>query len=292
MSDKKEKSGCPFGIGAIDESGVVEPSVYKATDLTYNTYLKVPELLKLQVPQSNPAHHDELLFIIIHQAYELWFKLVLHELDRVMEQMSEGEVLKARHHMVRVGEIMRLMVSQIHILETMAPADFLQFRDHLNPASGFQSLQFRALEFVAGLKDERYYGFFKNRPEMLEELKKRAEGPDLRVRFYELLTRLGFKLPPDAAAREGREPADREPMVQALVPVYRNPNDHLPLYLLAESMVDFDQLMGLWREHHVRVVERIIGFKRGTGGSSGVGYLKSTTSKKCFPTLWEVRSQL
>ena len=247
-----------------------EPRAYGATELDYNNYLFIPQLLQLQKPQSEPAHHDEMLFIIIHQAYELWFKLILHELEQAMEHVKKDEVLKAQHFVKRVVEIFRILVPQIHILETMRPVDFLAFRDRLNPASGFQSAQFRELEFFAGLKEERYLAFFKNRPELVEILQKRLDGPDLRTEFLAMLGRKKLEIRP----------------------IYQRPEEHLEVYLFCESLVELDQYLGLWREHHVRVVERIIGFKQGTGGSSGVGYLRSTTSKKCFPELWDVRSEL
>ena len=264
-----------------------EPRVYGSTELTYNTYLKVPELLGLQEPQSKPGHPDELLFIVIHQAYELWFKLILNEFESIKGYLDRDEVLSARHHLHRCVEVMRLLVQQIHILETMTPADFLKFRDLLNPASGFQSLQFRELEFAAGLKDERYLGFFQNRPEMLGALERRLKERDLREVFLDSLKRQGFKVPAQVT-----EPADEEKAIQALLPVYRNPQSNLPLYLFCESLVDFDSQLGHWREHHVKVVERIIGFKRGTGGSSGAEYLESTTTKRCFPFLWKLRTYL
>lgn len=272
------------------------------SDLTYNDYLKIPELLKLQMPQSDPAHHDELLFIIIHQVYELWFKLILHEMENAIRFMNERKVLRAHHFMKRVNEIMKLLVQQIHVLETMTPAEFLEFRDRLMPASGFQSIQFREVEFLAGLKDESYFGHFKNRPEFLEILKRRASQPDLRSAYYDLLHGLGSQLgdrrgmikgpamPVDASKLEAR--GEKEAIIQAILPIYQDQENHLSLYLLSESLVDFDQYFGLWREHHVRVVERIIGFKRGTGGSSGAEYLISTTKKKLFPLLWEVRTYL
>ena len=279
-------TGCPYGAG--------KPSVYAATDLTYQTYLKVPELLGLQLPESNPPHHDEMLFIIIHQAYELWFKLIIHELETAMDFMEQGKVLRAQHFIKRVVEVQKLLVTQIHLLETMTPADFLGFRDRLNPASGFQSLQFRELEFLAGVKDSTYFNYFKNHPKMVEQLKSRFVGRDLRTTYYQLLTRLGYALPLDAAALEtqGDEKA-KEQILQALRLIYESPDDrNLPLYLLSESLLEFDEYLSLWRDHHVKVVERVIGFKRGTGGSGGVEYLRSTTSKKCFPLLWEVRTYL
>jgi tryptophan 2,3-dioxygenase len=279
--------GCPFGAGRV------EPREYGASELSYNDYLKVPELLRLQVPQSDPAHHDEMLFIVIHQAYELWFRMILHEMDATVVQLRKGEVLQAHHFTKRIVAIMKLLVDQIHLLETMTPVDFLEFRDRLMPASGFQSLQFREVEFRAGLKDERYYTFFKNRPEVLAVLQRRYEEPDLREEFYAMLSKQGFKLPANASKREGEgDETVKLEIIEAIRPVYQKPQQNLALYLLAESLVEFDEYLALWREHHVRVVERVIGFKRGTGGSSGVEYLRSTTTKKCFPCLWEVRTHL
>lgn len=286
MSDSKDSvpRGCPMHAN---------PSVYGQGDLTYNDYLKVDDLLGLQVPQSSPAHHDEMLFIVIHQAYELWFKLILHEMENSIAYMQSGEILRAHHFMNRINQIMKLLVQQIHILETMTPAEFLQFRDRLNPASGFQSTQFREVEFLAGLKDERYFQHFKNRPGYISCLEKRLHGTDLRMAFYQLLRDQGFKVPEKAAAVElaGDEKIGEE-VIRAIRPIYQDPAKYTQLYMLSESLVEFDEYLGLWREHHVRVVERVIGHRRGTGGSSGVDYLRSTTVKKCFPWLWEVRTHL
>ena len=266
---------------------------YGRSDLTYNDYLKIGDLLRLQVPQSEPAHHDEMLFIIIHQAYELWFKLILHELGNSIRYMEEREALRAQHFLKRVGEIMKLLVQQIHILETMTPSEFLEFRDRLMPASGFQSTQFREMEFMAGLKEPGYLAYFKNKPDLLKTLQARLDGPDLRSAYYALLIALGYPMPKDAAAREAAgDQKVGEEIIHAIKPIYQKPTDHLPVYLLSESLVEFDEYLGLWREHHVRVVERVIGFKQGTGGSSGVAYLRSTTGRKCFPYLWAVRTHL
>lgn len=270
-----------------------EPNVYEKTDLTYNSYLKVTEMLALQVPQTDPPHHDEMLFIVIHQAYELWFKLILHELDQAMVFMRQNKVLKARHFVNRVVEIMKLLVRQIHILETLEPVEFLQFRHRLMPASGFQSSQFREVEFMCGLKDERYLKFFEKREEELAVLTARMAKPDLRDEYYAMVRRLDFAVPEtvDRKILEDDEAA-REALFKALLPIYQDTEAHLPLNLLTEALLSLDQHLALWREHHVRVVERIIGMKRGTGGSSGVGYLRTTTSKQCFPYLWELRTYL
>jgi tryptophan 2,3-dioxygenase len=262
------------------------PNTYGQTDLDYNSYLKVADLIALQNPLSKPAHHDEMLFIIIHQAYELWFKLILHELDAAIVHMQKDEVLRAHHFLKRVVTIMRVLVQQIHILETMNPVDFLQFRENLMPASGFQSLQHREIEFLAGMKDEIYLKYFANRPQVLERLKKRLAEPDLNSSYLAMIDRLGYKNP------KKDSPETRDEVLKAIQPIYQNPSNDLPLYLLSEALVDLDQEMSLWREHHVRVVERVIGFKKGTGGSSGVEYLRSMTAKKAFPYLWEVRTHL
>lgn len=258
-----------------------QPSIYKQTDLTYNGYLKVPELLSLQHILSSPPHHDELLFIIIHQTYELWFRQILHEMESAQASLEKDSVGAAHHQLVRIVAIMRVLVQQIHILETMKPQDFLKFRDRLNPASGFQSLQFRELEFLAGARDERYLEHFKNFPEILEKLKGRLAQRSLWTSYSEMVERVCKQ--------------DLRPALLQLYQSSQNSSDDaksLPLYLLTEAMLEIDQQLGLWREHHVRVVERIIGHKVGTGGSSGVGYLKTTTSKKCFPLLWEIRTEI
>lgn len=264
--------------------------------LTYGEYLKIPELLDLQQLQSEPPHHDELLFIIIHQAYELWFKLILHEMQKTKEAMQARKILRATHSMKRVLAIMKLLVKQIHILETMTPAEFLQFRDKLNPASGFQSVQFREIEFAAGLKEPKYLKAFAGQPELVARLQKRMDEPSLRETYFQLLRDLGYQLPDTVPSHTAREvdslEAPEDSVMATLIAIYQNPDDNLKLYLFSETLVEFDLQLDLWREHHVRVVERSIGFKRGTGGSKGVQYLRSTTGRKCFPYLWDVRTYL
>lgn len=267
------KAGCPFSIKS-----------YSVSDLSYGEYLKVPGLLKLQQPQS--VHHDELLFIIIHQTYELWFKLILHELQTVIQYLQKDNVYHAHHFLKRVVEVMKVLIRQIHILETMTPFDFLKFRDHLKPASGFQSIQFREIEFIAGLKDERYFEFFANQPDLLQLLKQRFNEPDLRTSFYDMLRRLKFDIP------EQNSVFSLKRAIRALKPLYQSPQNYGLLYFLTETLVDFDMSLCLWREHHVNVVERVIGFKAGTGGSTGVDYLRSTLHKRCFPELLELRTCL
>ncbi len=262
--------------------------------LTYNSYLMVEQLKKLQICKSDPAHHDEPLFIIIHQTYELWFKLILHELDTIVELMNNDSPRRATFYMRRIVQIMRVLVNQIHILETMSPKDFLGFRNKLNPASGFQSSQFREIEFLAGLREPRLLEHFKQDQESYEVLQRRFEAPSLEEVFYRMLERQGFKLPRDKRTGLGanQEDPDLESRLVELKKLYDQPDKYLDLHDLAERLLDLDELILLWRNHHVVVVERIIGLKRGSGGSDGVAYLRSTLMKKCFPDLWLLRTHL
>ena len=223
------------------------------TKLSYGSYLKVDDLIGLQTLLSNPPRHDELLFIIIHQVYELWFKQLLHELDAIEARLRAGEPLGAQRLFRRCIEIERVLIQQLTVLETMTPNDFLKFRDHLMPASGFQSVQFRLLE--------------------------KKCGGSLLDAFNDLVRTRGFELGETDRARE-------------LVRIYQEPDNHYDLYLLCESMVEFDELFTLWRVHHVQMVERMIGSKPGTGGSPGVSYLRTTLDRRFFPDLWELRTHL
>jgi len=266
---------------------------YASEDLTYMSYLKIEELLHLQELKSEPPHHDEMLFIIIHQAYELWFKLVLHELGKAGALMNEKKVLEAHHFVKRSVEVFKILVPQIQILETMTPADFLEFRSRLQPASGFQSVQFREIEYFCGLKDPLYLKYLEKVPNAKERLEKRLKDEDLPTIYLRLLQKLGFPIPKlDSSARLESDATAKGQVMAVLKELYQNPRKHMDLYLLTEALVDLDEQIGLWRHHHVKTVERIIGFKMGTGGSQGASYLRSTTSKQCFPFLWEVRSLL
>ena len=257
--------------------------------LSYGTYLKVPELLDLQQPLSENEAHDELLFIIIHQAYELWFKQILFEFEAVAEAIDRDDSFEAGRLLRRVHKIENLLVHQIHILETMTPRDFLSFRSALNPASGFQSVQFRELEFITGIKSEKVLKSVQCSDEEAARLRRRLDEPSVRERFFRLLQRKGFdvEIPPEGGAELEGELLDRT--LQELLRLYKHPEDYFNLYTLAESLVQHDQNLLLWRYHHVRVVERLIGAKMGTGGSAGVRYLESTLTKRAFPLLWSAR---
>lgn len=249
--------------------------------LTYGGYLAVPELLELQRLRSDPAVHDELLFITVHQAYELWFKQLIFELESIRDRMIEGEPERARHYLTRVHAIERVLIEHIEVLRTMTPQDFLEFRSLLSPASGFQSAQFREVEFLSGLKDRRYLRELAATPEELERLARRLDEPTVWDGFIALLEANGLPMPED----------DEEARRESLLQVARE-TKHAPLFGVAEGLLDHDEAFAQWRYHHVLMVEREIGAKPGTGGSAGVEYLRSTLHKRFFPELWGLRSHL
>ena len=263
--------------------------------LTYGQYLRIPELLALQQPLAVPSAHDELLFIIIHQTYELWFKLLLHELDGVTANLraaarapgSRDEVYEAARLLRRCTEIARLLVEQFTVLETMLPTHFLAFRDRLRPASGFQSEQFRELEFLCGLKDEALLSFHEPTPEMHASLERRLKEPSLRDVFSDALAALQLIPPPRDDTSEIERSHAR---ALGIVALYRSEASHRDWIDVCERLSEFDELMVAWRLRHIQMVERTIGMRTGTGGSSGVSYLRSTLDKKFFPELWEARS--
>jgi tryptophan 2,3-dioxygenase len=238
-------------------------------ELSYGSYLKIAELLDLQHGLSE--EHDELLFIVAHQVYELWFKVVLDELEATRGRIDSDDIFFARHHLRRVHVIERLLIEQIEVLETMSPQDFLAFRAKLAPASGFQSVQFREIEFLSGLKDPKYIARIEGTHEEMSRLKRRLEEPTLADAFHGLVERRGSP---------------------SLLEIFRDRERYGDLFDLCEALLDHDEAFAHWRARHVLMVERQIGSKTGTGGSSGAQYLRSTLGKRFYPDLWEVRSQL
>jgi len=286
---KKEKA-----VGA--DSGVKVPVELRHDQLTYSSYLRVPELLELQQPQSSPQHHDEMLFIIVHQTYELWFKELLHDLDAVVANLraaganpqSHDDVYEAARLLRRCTEITRVLVEQFTILETMLPTHFLAFRGKLEPASGFQSEQFRELEFLCGLKDEKMLRYHKPTPEAHAQLERRLREPSLREVFFEALRAMGnLRIADGATEREQFEARAR-----AVLALYRDEHAHRDWIDVCERLTEFDELVVSWRLRHIQLVERTIGVRMGTGGSAGSSYLKLTLDKKFFPELWEARTML
>jgi tryptophan 2,3-dioxygenase len=259
--------------------------------LTYSSYLALDEILGAQRPRT--AEHDELLFIVIHQVYELWFKQLLHELDHLQRRLEDGDTAHALHTLRRVLTILKVAVAQIDVLETMTPRQFLGFRDRLEAASGFQSAQFRELEAVLGRRDDRMveqYPAAGPGSEARSRITAAMARPSLYDSFLRYLASEGYALPAAALARDVTRPASPSPEVQAtLLAVYRD--DGQPAQV-AERLVDVDEGVQEWRYRHVKMVERTIGAKAGTGGSPGAAYLRTTLSDPAFPDLWAIRSRL
>jgi tryptophan 2,3-dioxygenase len=258
--------------------------------ITYGTYLKIDDLLALQQPRSDGPEHDELLFIVIHQVYELWFKELLHELDRVSHLLTTDDPHRAQHTLKRILTILKVMVAQLDILETMTPLEFLSFRARLEAASGFQSDQFRQLEFVLGAKSARAIERFPQASRARTALERRYAQPTLWDAFLRYLAREGYRVPPPQLSRDVAARIEPSPEIQAiLVEVYRRDPKNAEL---CERLVDLDEGIQEWRYRHVKMVERTIGTKMGTGGSSGAEYLRNTVGRNLFPDLWEIRAHL
>jgi tryptophan 2,3-dioxygenase len=273
-----------------DFSGIRVPD---KNTLTYNGYLQIPELLELQVVQSNPPEHDELLFIIIHQVYELWFKQTLHEIDEISSALKADQPLRSMKALKRIDRIQSVLIHQIEILETMTPNDFNRFRERLNPASGFQSHQFRVFEFRLGLKDVGYKKFFKSQPLALKALQTALGEPSIYDDVLQFLSRNGYEIPREVLDRDVSAMHTSNPaVVQEFVKIYKDNSAHYEAYMLLESLLDLDGKLEIWRYRHVAMVKRMIGQRIGTGGSSGAKYLNTTLSKRCFPEIWEVRDHL
>jgi tryptophan 2,3-dioxygenase len=258
--------------------------------VTYTSYLQVDALLSLQQPRSSGPEHDELLFIVIHQVYELWFKELLHEVDFVRRLLEQDESHRAQHTLKRILTILKVLVAQLDILETMTPLEFLSFRERLEAASGFQSDQFRQLEFVLGRKSGAAIERFPEGSRGRRALAERYREGTLWDAFLHYLAREGYALPPDALNRDVTAPIQPSDGVRRiLVDVYRRDVKNAEM---CERLVDLDEGVQEWRYRHVKMVERTIGAKGGTGGSSGAGYLRTTIGEPLFPDLWAIRSEL
>jgi tryptophan 2,3-dioxygenase len=260
------------------------------SQLTYSRYLKLDQLLAAQAPLSDPVQHDEMLFIVIHQVYELWFKLVLHEVDRCSQELSAGDLWGAIARFKRLRTILKTLVGQLDILETMTPLSFLTFRDRLESSSGFQSAQFRALEFALGMKRAEMLAHYVKEGELHGELERRLQERSLVDHFYDFLETKGVTVPEALKSKDVRKPTEPSEQVQAaLVRLFRESPD---VAILLELMTDFDEGLQEWRYRHVKMVERTIGNKKGTGGSAGAEYLRTTLFRPVFPDLWAIRQQL
>jgi tryptophan 2,3-dioxygenase len=258
--------------------------------LTYSKYLELERLLALQRPLSDPVEHDEMLFIVIHQVYELWFKQLLWELDRIKAAFSDNDLFGAIATLKRVRTILKTAVGQLDILETMTPLSFSAFRERLETASGFQSAQFRELEFVLGHKRPETMALFEPDAAAHARLARRLTERSVVDHFYDLLQHRGVAIPQHLRERDVRLPAAPDATVQAgLLRLYRQRQEAAILF---ELMTDVDEGLQEWRYRHVKLVERTIGGKQGTGGSAGVAFLKQTLFQPVFPDLWAIRHAL
>src|SRR5262245_35672085 len=258
--------------------------------VTYSSYLKLDQLLALQQPLSDGPEHDETLFIIIHQVYELWFKEMLHELDYLKALLVRQDASRALATLKRVLTILKVMVAQLDILETMTPLEFLSFRDRLESGSGFQSFQFRELEFVLGWKEPRALDRYPADSAAARRLRSRLAAPTLWDAFLRYLAMNGIVIPAEDLERDVTRKVDGSPGLRtALIEVYRH---HPALAELCERLVDLDEGLMEWRYRHVKMVQRTIGTRRGTGGSAGAEYLATTLNQPLFPDLWAIRTEL
>jgi len=257
--------------------------------VSYGKYLKIDELLALQSPR-DVVEHDEMLFIVIHQVYELWFKVVLHETDYCCRLLRDGDAPRAQHTLGRVLKILKVLVAQLDVLETMTPIEFLTFRERLDRASGFQSDQFRALEFVLGRKSRAGVDRFDEGTRARIALEERWSAPTLWDAFLSYLAGEGYAIPSAELERDVTTPIEPSHGVQEiLIEIYRGDPKNAQL---CEHFVDLDEGIQEWRYRHVKMVERTIGSRTGTGGSEGARYLRTTLNQPLFPDLWEIRARL
>jgi tryptophan 2,3-dioxygenase len=261
--------------------------------LSYGGYLRLDRLLSAQEPLSDPPHHDELLFIVQHQVSELWLKLLIHELQAAVDHLRRDDLGPCQKIFARCKVVLRQLTEMWSVLETLTPAEYLEFRDILGPSSGFQSLQYRMVEFLLGNKNAAMLKVFAHDPEGSARLRGALEAPSLYDEFLRHLARQGHAVPPANVERDWSRPHVSDP---ALLPVfariYEDTHAHWAAYHLCEDLVDLESQFQLWRFRHMRTVMRIIGFRRGTGGSSGVGFLKQALDLTFFPELFEVRTRI
>jgi tryptophan 2,3-dioxygenase len=278
-----------------DNRRALEPGIERdlAGRTTYAGYLDLPRLLDAQHPLSRPEHHDEMLFIVQHQVSELWMKLIIHELRAAIAHLQQDRLDPCAKILARVKQVQRQLFEQWAVLETLTPSEYLEFRHVLGPASGFQSLQYRCIEFLLGNKNSEMVAVFAHDADAQRTLRAILEAPGLYDEFLRHLARRGHAVPAVCIERDWSQPHHREP---ALVPVFRriyaDTHTHWAAYALCEQLVDVEESFQLWRFRHMKTVERIIGHKRGTGGSSGVGFLKQALELTFFPELLEVRTVL
>jgi tryptophan 2,3-dioxygenase len=261
--------------------------------LSYGGYLKLDQILSAQIPVSTSKHHDEMLFIIQHQTSELWMKLIIHELRAAMAMVAGDELEPAFKILARVKHIQSQLYNQWAVLATLTPSEYMQFRSDLGHASGFQSFQYREIEFLLGNKDASSLRVFTDQPELHQRLADTLASPSLYDEFIRWLSRRRGDVPAEAADRDWTKPYEPHPgLMPVFKDIYEHPDDHWDAYEMCEKLVDIEESFALWRFRHLKTVERIIGFKRGTGGSSGVPFLRAAIDTRLFPELWDVRTEI
>jgi tryptophan 2,3-dioxygenase len=262
-------------------------------EVRYETYLHLEKLLDAQYPRSEPPHHDEMLFIIQHQVAELWFKLVLHELDAAIECLKRDQLARSIKILARLKQVQHQLTAQWSVLATLTPSAYAAFRDVLGTASGFQSLQYRVLEFKLGNKDRNMLPMFRHNLEYYRTLKTALESPSIYDEFLRYLYRVGHRVPLERVDRDWTERYEHHPgVVDVLEVIYKHPDEYWAAYEVCENLVDIETNFQSWRFHHMKTVERIIGFKSGTGGTAGVKFLKKALDIVFFPELTEVRTKI
>ena len=264
-----------------------------AGSTTYADYLRLDRLLAAQEPRSQPPHHDEMLFVIQHQTSELWMKLMIHELDAVLRNLRADQLEPSFKTLARIGQIQRMLFEQWSVLETLTPSEYLQFRGVLEHASGLQSFQYRAIEFLLGNKDQSMIAPHRHTPDVYDWLKAILEAPWVYDEFLRYLRRQGHAVPAGAAERDWTQPYERsDEVVMVFRRVYENTERFWDEYEMCEKLVDVEERFQLWRFRHMKTVHRIIGLRQGTGGSSGVSFLRKALELTFFPELWDVRTYL
>ncbi|AVP95703.1 tryptophan 2,3-dioxygenase [Ahniella affigens] len=260
---------------------------------TYDGYLALDQLLSAQAPLSSPPHHDEMLFIVQHQVSELWMKLIIHEMKAALSNLREDRVDVTLKVLARVKHVQKQLLEQWSVLETLTPSEYLQFRHVLGPASGFQSLQYRMIEFMLGNKNADMLRVFGYKPGAQAELRDVLEARSLYDEFLHYLARRGHAVPAEILNRDVSQPYQRhDGLLPVFVNIYRDTEAHWEEYHLCEQLVDVEVTFQQWRFRHMKTVERIIGYRRGTGGSSGVAFLRKALELTFFPELFEVRTVL
>jgi tryptophan 2,3-dioxygenase len=274
----------------INDPGIITDL---GSETSYGGYLRLDKILSAQLPRSQPVHHDEMMFIIQHQTSELWMKLMIHELVAAIGHVRADRLAPCFKILARVKQIQRQLFEQWAVLETLTPSEYAEFRDALGPASGLQSFQFRAIEFLLGNKNARMLEVQRHDPDIHTWLKSLLEAPSLYEEFLRHLARRGLPVPREVVERDFSLPYARNPGVTSVLrAIYEDPKRFWDAYDMCEKLVDVEENFQLWRFRHVKTVERVIGFKRGTGGTAGVGFLRKTLDIALFPELIDVRTEI